>query len=377
MKTRVSERRGLAWALGFVTLGVSLAGGCGGNSQVSTSGTSGTGSGFITGAGGGNTSSSTGSSQGGTTSTGTTSTGTVTEDPKLGAPYPVVLCHGFFGFDEFAGVEQLPYFYNVPERLSQDGENLVFTPAVDPFNSSDFRSDQLIEIIENEILTETGHDKVILIGHSQGGLDARAVAAKRPDLVAAVVTVATPHQGSRVADIALGLVDDPEAAAVIDAMVKLLGGPLYDQVGDETSLAKALYLFTQPGIQEFNAKYPNQSGVYYASITGRTDNSLGGQDCAADVDLPFVSELAGDKDPTDPLFVLSETILDGGAFGKIPNDGLVRAEDARWGEFWGCVPADHMDEVGQLIGDNPGLGNNFDHEEMFSEIVKRLRYKGF
>lgn len=347
---------------------------CGGTEQVTSSGTNGTGGDVITGAGGATGHSSASSGGMTTSSTGGTTTG---EDPKLGPPYPVVLCHGFFGFDKFAGIDGLPYFYGVTERLNEDGENWVYTPAVDPFNSSDYRSDQLVEYIENEVLPETGHGKVVLIGHSQGGLDARAVASKRPDLVAAVVTVATPHYGSPVADIALGLVEDPTASAIIDALVKLLGGPLYDQVGEETSLAKALYLFSQSGIAEFNAQFKDSPDVYYASITGRTDNSLGGQDCAADVILPWVDAWKGEKDPTDPLFAIFETMLDGGFQGTTPNDGLVRAADARWGEFWGCVPADHMDEVGQLVGDSPGLFNDFDHEEMFSQIVRRVREKGY
>lgn len=370
--------KGRGWyglvACGF--LGLAAASGCGGAGQVTetTSGDSGGGGGVITGAGGA-TAASTGT--GGAASTTSTGTSSSTEGSKLGPPYPVVLCHGFFGFDNLAGIEALPYFYNVPERLAEDGETLVFTPAVDPFNSSDFRSDQLIDIIENDILAATGHEKVILIGHSQGGLDARAVASKRPDLVATVVTVATPHYGSPVADIALGLVEDPTASAILDALAQLLGGPIYDQVGEETSIAKALYLFSQPGIAEFNATYKDAQGVYYASITGRTDDSLGGQDCAADVTLPWVDALKGEKDPTDPLFAIFETMLDGGFQGQVPNDGLVRAVDARWGEFWGCVPADHMDEVGQLVGDSPGLFNSYDHEEMFSEIVKHLRKKGY
>lgn len=368
-------------ALGSVVLGFAAAAGCGGNAQVAGSGGApagpGTGAGVITGAGGGHTttgSGATGGSGAGTTTQSQSSTST--EGEKLGAPYPVVLCHGFFGFEEFAGVDALPYFFNVPERLAEDGEDLVFTPAVDPFNSSDFRADQLAAIVD-EIVQETGHEKVILIGHSQGGLDARAVASLRPDLVAAVVTVATPHQGSGVADIALGLTENPAAAKVIDDLVKLVAGPLYDAVGEETSIAKALHLFTAPGIEEFNQKYPDQQDVFYASITGRTDWSLGGQACAADVDLPWVTELKGDKDPCDALFVAFEGILDGKFGEDIPNDGLVQVESAKWGEFWGCLPADHMDEVGQLMGDDPGLSNGFDHEEMFSQIVKELRKRGY
>lgn len=372
-------RRSAALGLTLGLFAFGLFAGCGGNGQVSTTGeASGSGGGagsVITGAGGGKTtsSSSSGSAMGGAAGS---STSTGTEDPKLGPPYPIVLCHGFFGFDKLAGIDQLPYFYHVPERLAEDGETEVFTPAVDPFNSSDYRSDQLIAHVE-EILAETGREKVILIGHSQGGLDARAVASKRPDLVAAVMTVATPHYGSPVSDIALGLVDDPIASSLLDQLAKLLGGPVYDQIGNETSIAKALYQFSQPGIQEFNSKYKDQPGVWYGSITGRTDYSYGGQDCAPDVEKPWVYALHADLDPTDPLLVLTEGIVDGG-FGKNdPNDGLVRVVDAKWGEFWGCMPADHLDEVGQLVGDNPGLGNDFDHEEMFSEIVKELRKKGF
>ena len=42
------------------------------------------------------------------------------------------------------------------------------------------------------------------------------------------------------------------------------------------------------------------------------------------------------------------------------HDGVVTVTSARHGTFLGCVPADHMDEVNQLVGDSPGLGNDFD-----------------
>jgi len=361
-------------ASGLLCVAFAASAGCTGNAQVSGTGTTGGGGGIITGAGGGH-STSTSTGMGGTPGS-TTSTSTGTQDPGLGAPYPVVLCHGFFGFDKLAGVAGLPYYFNVPERLEEDGETMVYTPAVDPFNSSDFRAAQLIKYVENVVET-TGHEKVILIGHSQGGLDARAVASERPDLVAAVVTVATPHFGTPIADVALGLKDDPNASGIVDALVNVIASPFYDEVGDETSVVEALYLFSTPGIAAFNQAHPDQPGIFYASITGRTDGSLGGQACAPDIELPFVWDLHGDTDPVDSFFAVTEALIDGG-FGKNdPNDGLVRVEDAKWGEFWGCVPADHMDEVGQLMGGGPGIGNPFDHEEMYSEIVKHLRKQGF
>ena len=51
------------------------------------------------------------------------------EPEKLGPPYPIVLSHGFFGFDDFAGAGFLTYYYEIPEHLASHGETLVFTPV--------------------------------------------------------------------------------------------------------------------------------------------------------------------------------------------------------------------------------------------------------
>jgi triacylglycerol lipase len=292
----------------------------------------------------------------------------------LGPPYPVVLAHGFFGFDEFAGLEFETYFFEVKADLAEHGEPNVFTPAVDPFNDSTYRGAQLAQAIE-EILATTGHEKVVIIGHSQGGLDARVVAHDYPERVAAVVSYATPHGGAPIADVLLGLVSDPNAQALLDEIVKAIGAPIYDTVGDATSVTKPLRLFSRDGIAQFNADYPDDPGVFYASITGRSDYSLGGQACAADVDLPFVTALATEVDPIDPLFSIAEAITDGP--GTVPNDGLVRVEDARHGEFWGCVPADHTDEIGQILGDRPGLFNEYEHKAFFRELVAHVRSLGY
>jgi triacylglycerol lipase len=325
-----------------------------------------------TGVGGASSGTTSSSSSGQATSS---STGTGGEGPVgLGPPYPIVLAHGFFGFEEFAGLDFATYFFEVKEHLAENGEPLVFTPAVDPFNDSSYRGAQLYEHVE-AILAETGHEKVILIGHSQGGLDARVVAHDHPERIAAVITFATPHRGTPVADVVLELVSDPNLQSLVDDLVNLVGAPLYDAVGDETAVTKPMHLFSQPGIAAFNAAYPDATGVFYASVTGRTDRHLGGQACAPDESVPFVSKYATVTDPTDPLLWVSEAICDGN--GSIANDGLVRAADAKRGVFWGCVPADHLDQVGHLLGDNPGLGNGFDHRDFFRGLVEHLRSEGY
>lgn len=287
-----------------------------------------------------------------------------------GPPYPFVFAHGFFGFEKFAGADFLTYYYQVKERLAQQGE-VIDTPSVDPFNDSDYRGHQLIDRIE-AFRAQTGAAKVNIIGHSQGGLDARVVAHDRPDLVASVVTIATPHQGTPVADVAMKLLADPNAAKVIDDLGKLLGAPLYDQIGNQTSVTKPLQLFSKAGIAAFNLKYPDAPGVFYASVAGRSAYHASDNDCAGDLSLQFITQWNKKLDPVDPLLGATSLLLGSGA-----NDGLVRDQDARWGEFWGCVPADHLDEIGQLFGDGPGLGNDWDHLKFYSLLVQYLRQRGF
>lgn len=349
--------------------------GCGSNGDTaatSTSGGQGGSGGVLTGVGGA------GNEAGATTSVSSSSGegGEGGMQVKLGPPYPIVLAHGFFGFNDFAGAGFLTYFYNVKEYLEAHDEPLVFTPAVDPFNTSDYRGAQLTEHIE-EILKATGHEKVNIIGHSQGGLDARVVANLRPDLVASVVTVATPHDGSQVADVALKLVSDPNAQDVINDLLVVIGAPLYDEIGNETNVILPLKLFSQDGIKAFNAAHPDEPSVFYASIGGRTDLHFATSVCKPDVQLPFITKFNDKLDPVDPLLSVFEMILDGGFGDPYPNDGLVRIEASKRGEFWGCVPADHLDEVGQPLGDSPGFGNDWKHQEFYADIVKELRTRGF
>jgi triacylglycerol lipase len=353
--------------------GLATMAGCGSSDEVATSAETtgaGGGGGVLTGAGG-----ETGAGQGGSTSSSGVGGSGGSVSVKLGPPYPIVLAHGFFGFEDFAGAGFLTYFYNVREHLMAQGE-LVFTPSVDPFNTSDYRGAQLLENIE-AILHATGHEKVNIIGHSQGGLDARVVANLRPDLVASVVTVATPHGGTRVADVVLQLVSDPNMQDVINDLLVLIGAPLYDEIGNETNVVLPLKLFSQEGIAEFNKAHPDEPSVFYASIAGRTDLHFGGSSCSTSVKLPFMQDWQGKLDTVDPLLSVCEMILDGGLGDPYPNDGLVRVADSKRGEFWGCLPVDHLDEVGQLLGDSAGLGNGWDYQEFYASVVAELRKRGF
>src|SRR5580704_8724738 len=354
---------------------VVLAASCGSTGSVDADHGDVTGAGgFITGAGGG------GSGPAATTQASIGSSGVTTggggqggASAGQGPPYPFVLAHGFMGFDMFAGLDFETYFYDVQATLAAQGE-VVDTPEVDPFNDSDYRGAQLLVKVQ-ELLAETGAAKVNIVGHSQGGLDARVAANLRPDLVASVVTISTPHHGTPIGDIAMKFLSNPNEDAVINQLVQLLGGPLYDQIGNATSLTAALYLFSQPGITAFNAAHPDSPGVFYASIAGRSNMHLMGPDCDTSIAVPFIQPWGSDLDPVNPLLSVFALVLDG--TDSTINDGLVPAKDAQWGEYWGCLPADHLDEIGQLLGEGPGIGNTWKYLDFYTQIIAYMRSRGF
>jgi triacylglycerol lipase len=294
---------------------------------------------------------------------------------RLGPPYPLVLAHGFFGFDDFAGVDFIDYYWGVRAELAARGETRVYAPAVDPFNDSETRGRQLLAHVER-VLAETGHARVNIIAHSQGGLDARVVASLRPDLVASVTTIATPHEGTRMADVLLRIVSDPRLQDLIDAIVRLVAAPLYDAAGAETSVFAALRLFSRDGIAAFNAAYPDAPTVRYFSIAGRTDRALATSLCRVSDRPDFLRRYDTATDPVDPLLAIPEAIIDHDVLSPTPNDGLVPVASARRGRFLGCIPADHIDEVGHLFGDSPGLLTDFDHLVFYRELVAFLRSEG-
>ncbi len=183
--------------------------------------------------------------------------------------YPIVLAHGAAGFDSLFDI--LDYWFGIPEDLAAGGAK-VFVTEVSQFNTPEVRGEQLIAQLE-EIRAITGKAKVNLIGHSQGGFDVRYVAAVRPDLVASVTTIGTPHRGDEVAD-------------YLDANF-LNGGFTQDVIGllsgssNPQDAIAGIRSLTSAGVAAFNASYPQGlpatacgagnavvNGIRYYSWTG-------------------------------------------------------------------------------------------------------------
>lgn len=267
------------------------------------------------------------------------------------AKYPVVLAHGFSGWDVILGYE---YFFRVKEYLEQLGCK-VFVTQVDAFNTIEVRGTQLTEQIL-AILEETGAEKVNIIGHSMGGLDGRYAITHGGigDKVAALVTISTPHQGTSIADIALGLMESTHTDEMVDFILSLAGCTMKDGIEFDECKQSALdatwNLTTEYVQNEFNPNTPDDPNVSYFSYAGITG--------------------VHSSDIVDPLLALPYSIIyeiEG------DNDGLCSVTSAQWGEFIGTVDADHLDEIGQIAGVTVG----FDYLRFYRNIVLMLRDRGF
>lgn len=291
-------------------------------------------------------------------------------DGSVRQPYPIVLAHGMSGFKN---IGPLNYYYGVADALSKDGHD-VHVAQVDAFNSSEVRGAELQSFVLG-VISQTGAAKVNLICHSQGGFDCRYVAHNIPDNVASVTTIATPHLGDPIADIAENDIPGPLTDAV-SALLNIFGTAL-DQGQNTQNAQLAISLLSAKGAAAFTAKYPDAPQVSYYSIAGRSNGVLGDDVCGTPTQAPFVARWNSYVNPVNALLSATGTILSNNVTPPPTNDGLVPVGSAKWGTFLGCIPADHLDEVGQIAGQSPGNGNPFDHILFYRQLADWLVAKGF
>jgi triacylglycerol lipase len=129
------------------------------------------------------------------------------------ATFPILLVHGIARFDILAVIireklnlpnnghsDQFDYFNGIKSLLDENGFT-VSAPNLPFAGSIDLRAEGLRNHV-NEVLQRTGSQKVHIIAHSMGGLDARHMIVDKgmADRVATLTTIGTPHHGTPVAD---------------------------------------------------------------------------------------------------------------------------------------------------------------------------------
>src|SRR3981081_981483 len=126
---------------------------------------------------------------------------------------PIVLAHGIARFDILHELQKqklsLPeneledrfeYFKGIKSHLESHGSR-VFHTNQDFAGPVALRAEQLKTRI-NEIITDEGADRVHIIAHSMGSLDARLMIVDlgMADKVASLTTIGGPHLGTTIAD---------------------------------------------------------------------------------------------------------------------------------------------------------------------------------
>lgn len=258
--------------------------------------------------------------------------------------HPIMLVQGILAFDNIAGID---YWYKIGTKLQQGGAK-VYVAHINAFNNSIDRGEQLIHEMETLQAMNPGIEKFNLIAHSQGGLTARYVMSVRPDLVASVTTVGSPHQGAPIADLLNGVFADDTLLGNLFEVVGNTAGNLIDLLsGDDVPAGDVRSLtteFTSAGAAAFNQNFPAGlpqthcgEGPQQVNING---NNIRLYSWGGDANLTNI------LDPLDYLFATTGLL-----FGREGNDGIT----GRCSNHFGKVlrdnyPLNHADLINQVLG---------------------------
>ena len=273
------------------------------------------------------------------------------ENKDLRIKYPILMIHGV----GFRDLKWPLYWGRIPAALSDAGAVLYYG-----------QQDCWARIVDNaktirarirQILDDTGAEKVNIIAHSKGGLEARMAASSlgMGGSIASITTIGTPHRGSKTIDKLLKAPDSlfNIASFAVDNWIGLIGDtkPNFYAVCRDFSTAYA---------EAFNRDNPDVPGVFYQSYAGVMKTPL------SDIHLSTANAVVN--------------MIEG------ENDGLVSVESAKWGSSFTLLTGrtnrgvSHYDEIdfrrAPLSAKRSGDGVA-DICDVYRAIVTDLAERGF
>ena len=275
--------------------------------------------------------------------------------------YPLVLVHGLLGFGTIGPRRNLEYFRGVMGHLENNrdvmhGKAKVYVADVDPLDTVPSRAIQLRDFIQARIYDHRRkkfrYERVHVIAHSMGGLDARYmisnlsmdVGDRSPmaDRVASLTTIGTPHLGTPFADFMVGL---PVGQRLIQfANLYSVNVGAFEQLTVDFLVKDA-----------FNERMSDREQVEYYSYAG---------------DVPTIRVFP----PLVPPAEIIRRSKNGGA-----NDGLVPVESAVFGyppiddHFPQVLSADHATQIGHGYVHLPlGFQSGFSHLDFYAHVANAL-----
>lgn len=235
---------------------------------------------------------------------------------STGTKYPILMLHGV----GFRDLKWPLYWGRIPSVLSGTKSQLFYGQQDSWARVED--NARTVKARINQILDETDSEKINIIAHSKGGLEARMAASSlgMGSRIASITTIGTPHRGSKTIDKLLKAPDSlfNFASFAVDNWIGLIG----DTKPDFYSVCRD---FSTEYAEKFNRENPDVPGVFYQSYAGVMRSPF------SDINLSTAN------------FIIR--LIEG------ENDGLVSVESARWGETFvlltgtGKRGVSHYDEI--------------------------------
>ncbi len=259
--------------------------------------------------------------------------------------YPILFVHGFF----FRDSKYLNYWGRIPRELELNGAT-CFYGEHHSAESVKKCGEELAERI-NQLVRETGCEKVNIIAHSKGGLDCRYAIANCSvaDKIASLTTINTPHRGCVFADWLLEKAPEQLKEKLADSYnsaAKLLGDSHPDFMAAVNDLAAEK-------CRKFDSETPMPENIYCRSVGSVME-------CGSNGRFPLNYSY---------LFV---KLFDG------KNDGLVGEESFKWGDNYMLLELKSYRGIshGDVIDLNRENIKGFDVREFYVGLVSELKDKG-
>jgi triacylglycerol lipase len=259
--------------------------------------------------------------------------------------YPILLVHGIFWRDW----QLFNYWGRIPRELVKNGATIYYgnqQSATSMEICANELKEQILKIIEKEKC-----EKVNIIGHSKGGLDARyAISCLGIDKnVASLTTIGTPHKGCKFVDRLLEIF--PEKFVL--SLAKKYNSA-YLRLGDKTpDFYNGIYDLTTSKCAEFNERVTNKECVLYQSAASKM-SSMFSAGFPLNIGYALIAPNEGE------------------------NDGFVTVESSKHGDYLGCYSTKRNRGIshGDMIDLMRKNIQEFDVCEFYVDIVKGLKSKG-
>lgn len=322
----------------------------------------------------------------------------------------IVLQHGIFGYAPF-DVATIPfeYFVGVAELLRRRGYD-TFAPQVDPIGSVELRSLSLQQRIQdwlNDTPEGQRHrgEPLVMIAYSMGGLDARRMLRRTADAggppldVRALVTIATPHRGTPVADVVINAASFRPALDLlrrtgldVDGLMRLHAPGFPGHLpGFGASLLGALNDFRDHFLGDAERQLLRRLdalGINGNALVALDFLRPGGVDAVSNLTTDFCTrfdaatpDVAGTayysvstscRGAVPPWFDLSFRIVDA---VEGDNDGVVPVQSATHATHIGTWPFDHLRAVNMPLPGSPA-GGSAAVLQKYGELIDRLEADG-